>query len=255
MPSPDRVPRTRDDLLADVTRRGDHLRLRRRSLIAVSVTAVAAVLVGIPVLVRDTGARRVIAAASSTTVSPAPVDDTTTTPTDAPSTTVAASATTTPTTRPRPTTTTLACRNSANPACGPFRWDPNPGDNAGLEVQISISPIQPRAGQPVTFTITAVDPDAAPVVAGDEGPGACNPPGYGDDPVGRCIAGCLAPEMYGPWTPPPRQRGERKVMYSHTYARAGDYNAMFYFRSGNGPCGYDPYSNDGDTPITVHVSA
>src|SRR3712207_6243843 len=61
------------------------------------------------------------------------------------------------------TTTTAArvCRNSTDPACGQFFWDPAPTGNQPLNVQITTSPPNPRAGQEVAFTVSLHDPDHA----------------------------------------------------------------------------------------------
>src|SRR5579872_131983 len=45
---------------------------------------------------------------------------------------------------PAVTTTSLVCRDSLDPACGPFRWDPQPLANEPLTVQVTFSPAQPR---------------------------------------------------------------------------------------------------------------
>jgi len=52
------------------------------------------------------------------------------------------------------------CRNSTNPQCGPFRWDPQPLPNRPMRVDVQIAPSHPRPGDVVTFTVVASDPDA-----------------------------------------------------------------------------------------------
>ena len=42
------------------------------------------------------------------------------------------------------------CKNSRDPACGPFSWDPPPGPNAGLEISVN-GPTTAKVNEPVTF--------------------------------------------------------------------------------------------------------
>lgn len=70
-----------------------------------------------------------------------------------------------PTTTAAPPTTT-ACRNSTDPACGEFSWDPQPGPYE-VEVYAVSTPIAATAGEPVTFAVDYVDP------AGPDAQGAC----------------------------------------------------------------------------------
>jgi hypothetical protein len=81
-------------------------------------------------------------------------------PTTAPT---AAPATTAP---PAPTTTTVLCRNSTDPSCGPFSWDPAPGPYE-VEVYAVSTPIAAGVGEPVRFAVEYVDP------AGIDAQGAC----------------------------------------------------------------------------------
>lgn len=63
-----------------------------------------------------------------------------------------------PSTAPVPTTT--SCRNSTDPACGEFSWDPQPGPY-DVEVYAVSTPVAAVAGQPVTFAVDYVDPSGA----------------------------------------------------------------------------------------------
>src|SRR4051794_35004310 len=57
-----------------------------------------------------------------------------------------------------PASTALPCRNSTNPACGNFSWDPPPGDNRPIEWRLTYSPQNPKTGEKVTFQLHATDP-------------------------------------------------------------------------------------------------
>ena len=197
--------------------------------------------------------------------SPDAHDETSTTP--LPSATSSSATSTLPTTTTTsvavsPTTTTEPCRNSTNPACGPFRWDPDPGPNEPLTVSVTFTPAHPHPGEPVTFFVRAVDPDATWFwrVSMD----------YGDPPGAGAIDGSswdanaypdyCAPAKYGPWTPPPRRAGDETLGnppekgIAHTYAAAGAYRARFWFGSDSTACGlHEPYGSYGAQSVEVVV--
>ena len=102
-----------------------------------------------------------------TTTPPAPAPPVTAAPgaspgTPAPGPAAAPAPTPTPTSPP----TTSACRNSTDPSCGDFSWDPQPGPYE-VEVYAVSTPVAARAGEPVTFAVEYVDP------AGADAQGAC----------------------------------------------------------------------------------
>lgn len=219
----------------------------------------------------DSGPRRVEVAAgrmprpTTTAVAPSTTEPTTTTepPTTEPPTTAAPGGPAT-TARPRagtaargratpspdpvtfePTPTTLACRNSRDPACGQFSWDPPPGDNAGLEITVN-APQTAKVNDPVKFSVTVTDPDHVVTgnctdVAGAQGEGfPCTPP--------------TCPPAYGPWTPPPRQRGTRTFTFEAKYTSPGTKEVVFTFRTDRDGC-QDPYGSVGTRRVTVEVAA
>ena len=245
--------RSPHELLELVQRRGGQLKSRRR----VAIIGAVAVLVGsgmAAALSLTSSSSHDVVAGPATTLAPttAPTFDETTvasetTTTGAPTTTVVAPATTV---AAAVTTTSLACRNSSDPKCGAFRWDPAPGANQPISISVTFTPQDPHPGDVVTFTAHVVDPDASPIIAGHE---TCNPPGYGDVGTSRCTPSC-APPGYGPWTTPPRQRGERTVSYTHTYADTGSFTAHFWFGSSAAGCPKNPYASSGDQPVTVNVT-
>jgi hypothetical protein len=151
------------------------------------------------------------------------------------------------------TTAQLVCRNSYDPSCGPFRWDPAPGPNQPSTVQITYTPVNPHVGDQVTFHVTATNPDgpagnaSSSITFGDgqsQGIDASflPPPG-----------GCKAP--YGPWTPPaPKADTVSSDWPSHAYTSAGTYTVTETGSGGVGECDpQNPYLDEksGSTTITV----
>lgn len=179
-------------------------------------------------------------AATTTTVTPTTVGG--------PATTAAPAvggrtATTRATTGGAPATTTTTappvCRNSTDPRCGDFRWDPLP-NNQPLTVNVSFSPAAPKAGDSVTFTVEVSDPDHAVT-------SNCAVVEYGDgysEPPAPCPVPTCGP-AHGPWDPPAAQPGTQRFTYSHIYAAAGSYTARFVFHTDKDTrCPQpDPYGN------------
>ncbi len=149
---------------------------------------------------------------------------------------------------PTSTSTTMVCRNSRDPACGQFYWDPLPEPDQALTVQVTFSPAAPRAGQTVIFHVVAEDPDAAVLEkfgqARDwgDGTGDVTPSTHGD---------CFA--LYGPWTPPPRNGSRHEATFEHVYDKPGTYTAVFSFESQSFCAGYDPYGSRGQAAVTLTV--
>jgi len=242
--------RSPKEQLERVQSRAERIRARRK----VGVIALVALLVGAAVtaaiaLTSPSSSSKKVAATgrTTTTESTLPVFDSTTTPPETvpPTTAVTAAPATTAPAAAAATTTSLPCRNSSDPRCGPFRWDPAPGANQPITVSASTS----QDGLTVTFTLRVVDPDASPIIVGD---GTCNPPDFGDVGRSRCTPTC-PPPGYGPWATPARQRGDRTVTYTHTYASSGSYTAHFWFASAGNPCPKNPYASTVDQPVPVTV--
>lgn len=152
-------------------------------------------------------------------------------------------------TAPGAPTTTLPCRNSTDPACGPFRWDPPPEPDQPVEIEITSSPRAPRVGQQVTVTVRVAEPDAqigtVTVGFGDEDVVALPPAG---------AVNCEGPS--GPWTPPEIARDETVTTYGHTYAQPGDYTIDVYAASTDfldGTCPPNPYASQGSASAPIHV--
>jgi len=173
-------------------------------------------------------------------------DTTTTPPTQA--------TTTAPTTAPTTTTTAAPppCRNSFEPRCGDFTWDPSPGANEPLTINAVPRPANPRPGDIVTFDITVADPDH---LLNDN----CAEVSFGDGATlnAACIPQPTCPAVYGPWTPPSRQPGNFTKSYTHIYQGAGQFVVRFTFRSwSTDRCpGLDPYASERTAQLVLTVAS
>ena len=134
-------------------------------------------------------------------------------------------------------TTQLVCRSSDNPACGDFRWEPAPAPNQALQVSFTSVPVNPKAGQAVTFAVTWSDD--APFwydhfsIDGSQQHVACSP----------------APR-YGPWMPPAQVPSGETKQYPATFPSAGEYTVRVTVRTG----GCDsPYSDEKTVTVPVTV--
>jgi hypothetical protein len=121
----------------------------------------------------------------------------------------------------------MLCRNSFNPLCGDFHWDPAVSDTPGT-LGLEMTPEHPKVGEEVTFVFTAADPDS-PLSA------ACGIPGYdfGDgtnnfaeqQECARTSWPHCQP-AYGPWDPPEPRPGHLEAELKHTFTQAGFYNVL-----------------------------
>lgn len=178
------------------------------------------------------------------------------TSTTAPAPVAAAVSTTTSSTSAAPATTTTTvdpCRNSADPQCGPFRFDPQPGADNPMTVEVAVEPAAPVAGQPMVFHITLTDPDGVSYDGtnfnfGNSGIGGSTP-----EPCAK----------FGPWDPPARDPASatETMDVTHTYFEAGTYTATFFFDAGPFDCtdsvtgrGDRPYASSATGTVTVQVS-
>jgi hypothetical protein len=156
------------------------------------------------------------------------------------------------------------CRNSTAPSCGAFRFDPAVDDDR-LIVTASASSREIKAGQTVTFTVRASDPDSRLVSLGTYRFGKDSPSVIAKESGAKC------PRAYGPWDPPKADDGALQKTLRHTYRTAGTHEAIFTFyarsyASGDhawparppgddeGAC-VDPYASAGKAEVTVRVSA
>jgi hypothetical protein len=259
---------------------------RRRLLIGLCAAVAVALIAAIPGLLTSSDGGRSVRTQAFAQVAPTPTVlpyagvvnplDTTPSPTTTttrpalvlgttftrPPTTVAHKAAPKPTTKPAaptpaaPTSTakssppTTTCRNSYDLACGPFRWDPDPGPNAAITGNVTTNSQTVKAGDHVTFTVTGDDPDAAPLQE-------CNID-FGDGQGFHCdprpaVDPSYCPKQYGPWTPPAKNDGKLNSTWDHQYMQAGTYKVTFNVRSAMQECN-NPYASAADLPVTVFVT-
>lgn len=190
----------------------------------------------VPPDVVATTAPRTLATLTTTPAARAtPAAPATTTPPATPATTAVLQ----PTGQAGTAETASACRSSTDPACGDFRFDPQPGPDNPMTVEVTAVPGSPVAGQPMVFRVTLRDPDGVSFGAtnfffGDSG--------IGDSKLGKC-------EKFGPWDPPARDPAQATAVQEigHTYAEAGSYTASFTFEAGPYDC-VDSVTGRGDRP-------
>ena len=185
--------------------------------------------------------------------------------TETPEPSATPAATVTVTTEPSPTATPVPeCVNSTQPKCGAFHFEPPAPVDHPVTVTVKVSPSKPKAGQKVTFTLHATDPDSHLLNVGSykfssNGPGATS----GDFP-GNC------PVAYGRWDPPSSAAGDITKKLEYTYNSEGTYKASFQFQSRSysdndnpwqnvGPGDHDgvcidPLSSSGRTEVKVTVT-
>ena len=149
-----------------------------------------------------------------------------------------------------PGPTTPPCRNSYDAACGPFRWDPDPGPNQAITGGVAPDTQTVKMGDKVTFTVTGTDPDAAPLQE-------CNID-FGDGMGVHCdprpaIDPSYCPKQYGPWTPPAKKEGNLNTVWDHKYDKPGTYKVTFQVRSAMQECN-NPYASTADLQATVFVT-
>ena len=143
------------------------------------------------------------------------------------------------------------CRNSTDPACGPFQWDPPPGPNSPLEIGITYSPSAPRVGEEVTVTVHARDADAligvVTLAFGDEEAFTIPP---------ASIVSCAGAEA-GPWSLPAPTPDDVVKTFRHTYTRAGDFTLAAYAASPDivsGTCPPNPYASQAAASGLIHAT-
>lgn len=175
------------------------------------------------------------------------------------SSTTTPESTTTVTSAPRPAATapsspgprSTACRNSTDPECGAFHWDPQPVNRpAVLTATLPAGPIV--VGRSYDLTLEMSDPDGRVDLA-------C----YSVDADGPALAlgSCTVeshppcPERYGPWTPPPATAGEARTVTQIEFQRTGTYVVEVVADAAQGCDNVDPFRSAAATRITVDVAA
>jgi hypothetical protein len=239
--------------------------VRRRLLWGLWAAVILTVLAAIPGILLDRGGdtKKVTSAqpflpVTTTTTVPAPLAGAASPAVPAPTTTVAKGVVNAIQAAPSPATTTTAraapapakiCRNSYDPACGPFRWDPDPGPNQPLRVTVTPPSQQVKAGDEVNFHIVAEDPDARI--------DRCVVMEFGDGQTGgSCPPSAACPTPYGPWTPPAKAADRYELDVKHKYTSPPPqqpYVASFRAQS-HSFCNPDPYGGSAVGSATVTVS-
>lgn len=179
----------------------------------------------------------------TTLPTPSPEATTAVPPSVSPTTGVAPPPPTVPRTLPSTTTTMKpapACRNSSDPACGTFRWDPAPSANQPLEARFTKEPAGPiAAGSEFVFEVEWSDGDAELT--------------YDQLSTGGGLLGapCSMEARYGPSTPPPVAPGRGVLRYPTTFPAAGEYEVAVAL--GTADCA-SPYGNDLTVAATKKVT-
>jgi hypothetical protein len=261
----------RRELLDSIIATGERRRHRRRVTVGTLGAALAVVAVAVPLAVvgDGDGPRDAVVAADpdgSTTAPPTTADrpvitgdvehpvftGTTDTTLDVPGTAVTEPppSPTTPSTSPPTTRPPAGCHDSYDPACGPFRWDPEPAANREMTVTVEVDRTTVAAGEPVTITARAADADGPARICALLTDAAVQEPAC-------AFAACAEQERHGPWEPPTPQPGEDSETLVHTYDRPGTYTVSVFAVSYAGPCGlsaYDVFGDDGNATVQVTVT-
>jgi hypothetical protein len=161
----------------------------------------------------------------------------------------------------------LVCRDSFEPLCGAFYFEPEPAANAPLELAVTVSPTEAHPGEPVHFKVTARDADAdlvRPVSICFAGPSqncidvlGVQLARTGSSFLPRARAfGKRDGSAYGPWAPPPRaDSGVQVFEFDHAYEAVGDYVPQIFFESVNTHVrsGRDPYRSSASPTVKVTI--
>lgn len=266
--------RSDQELRALVRRRVGELRFRRRAgslgAAATALVLVAAAILGTGLANGGPDRRQVLRTAQAPTTSSTPLPATAAGPGEvttstspsgppAPTTTaVAASPSTTPQPAPPPTAGTPPpapplCRNSHDPVCGPFVFDPSPDPDRPMTVEVTVSPPTVRLGQEVVFHIVRRDADGVSngLISFDFGDGGT----HGDPILKAC-------DRFGPWDPPPKNQTPAVVTEDvrHTYIFADTFSPTFAYGPPPPSCtdsrtgrGDEPYASAGQGSVQVTV--
>ena len=231
------------EILERVYARGRQVRRRKRiaraATTVIAVSALFAMGAGVAATVHTT---KRAPAAFNDEVSPSPSESA---PDDTPTIGPQGPGPEPPTASPSPTDT-IVCRNSTDPACGDFYWDPDPGPNAPLSITMRASSTSNsvQVGDKISVTVEATDLDAKIV---------CTQLVWGDE--GTIIIDPIRIEpRYGPWTTPPKEQGSFSERYTHTYSKTGVFTVRFYANSGN--CidpKASPYASEASDSLAMHV--
>lgn len=213
--------------LDEILKEGDQRRRARRFRWSAGFVVTAVLALGATQALDDDNQDDVALGGPDETTTAAPTPSSASTTSTIPTTTA-----TSTTAAPAPSTSSststapaMTCRNSRDPSCGPFRWEPEPA-NAPLSLSVEASSTSPAVGEEVVVRIVADDPDARISEA-------CIGVGWGDGPPpASCADACSDDgQRYGPWDPPPAAPGYVELTLRHAYTAAGTYNVAITARS------------------------
>lgn len=154
---------------------------------------------------------------------------------------------------PGPTVLTVdpddPCRDSTDPACGAFRWDPEPVNQpATLILRLPDAPIV--VGRDYELRLEMRDPDG-PVDLGCYSVDADRPALS----LGSCSQESRppCPERFGPWTPPPGSPGNAQTATVIQFQRSGPYVVEVSVVRPDGCDNVDPYRSGARATLAVDV--
>lgn len=153
-----------------------------------------------------------------------------------------------------PPPTAPPCRDSVDPACGPFTWDPAPVvPQAELRFVLPAEPA--RAGVPYEVTVELTDPGTMPSFNCASGL-SISPDANVDPQVS--LAGCSfepveCPTRYGPWTPPAPQGGTVQATGTITFDAPGSYTMSLSTQAPMTCETVDPYGTDASATVVIEV--
>jgi hypothetical protein len=159
----------------------------------------------------------------------------------------------------------VGCRDSFEPYCGQFLFDPDPAPNDYLVARVeSVTPAEPHVGDTVHVVVAARDSDADVIELvsvdwfGVSVAGAVELENTGWTFLWNAarVFGSRDGSAYGPWTPPPElDSGVHRFEFTHVYESVGDFHPSFTFKSANSKVrsGMDPYSSNGSAQTTIAV--
>ena len=141
------------------------------------------------------------------------------------------------------------CRNSFDPACGAFYWDPPVPANTPIVLRVMVEPVHAVAGQPLTIRLEWSDGEARLGFHRLSTPGACEPREDGSCGGSMSIPAETVPcpqTPRGPWDPPPVAGTGGSETVRRAYLEPGTYEWTVEISVSSGskePCLPDPWAD------------
>ena len=152
------------------------------------------------------------------------------------------------------------CRNSFDPACGAFYWDPPVPANTPIALRVTVEPVHVVAGQPLMISLEWSDGEARLGFHTLSTPGACRPREDGScAPLGGVStpAETRCPQTpRGPWDPPPVAGTGGFETVRRAYLEPGTYEWTVQISVSSGPkepCHPDPWAEQVSQRGTIVV--